>query len=400
MSDPLGVEPRPAAPGDAIPDWLPSFRAEFPLLRRLTYLQTGSLSPLAASVRAATIDMLDDAGSVRLAGQQDFAACHQRAEAARAHLAAFLNVRPEQIGWTSNTSLALRHALDQVDWQSGNVLISSDTEHVGTRAARDGLAARSGVRHAIVPACDGDDAFLSAFAATLAREPDARMALLSHVSCQDGRRLPVKEAVCLAHRAGVPVLVDAAQSIGQFPVDVTDIGCDWCVGSGHKWLLSPPGLAYLIAKDVRAFRSRFLLPASIDGTSEEPMGRRLEVGIEGWATRAGLDAGLTLLASIGLDEIERHVAILSDRLRDGLAALPGYEVVTPRGRGASSGITSFTVAGGDPGATRAVVDTLWDRERIFVKYQPERPVVRVSVAAFNTAEEIDHLLVALESLSA
>jgi selenocysteine lyase/cysteine desulfurase len=343
--------------------------------------------------------MLDDAGSVRLAGTQDFAACHQRAEAARAHLAAFLNVKPEQIGWTSNTSLALRHALDQVDWQPGDVLISTDAEHVGTRAARDGLSARSDVRHAIVPACEGDDAFLSAFAETLNRESGARMALLSHVSCQDGRRLPIKEAVVLAHKAGVPVAIDAAQSIGQFPVDVTDIGCDWCVSSGHKWLLSPPGLAYVIAKDVRSFRSRFLLPASIDGTSEDPMARRLEIGIEGWATRAGLDVGLTLLESIGLDHLEAYVSSLSDRLRDGLATLPRYEVVTPRGCGASSGITSFTVAGGDPDATRATVDTLWNRERIFVKYQPERPVIRVSIAAFNTAEEIDRLLAALESLS-
>lgn len=381
------------------PEWALPFRAEFPLLRRLTYLQTGSLSPLAASVRAATIDMLDDAGSIRLAGQQEFAACHQRAEAGRAHLARFLNVNTQQIGWTSNTSLALRHALDQVEWQPGDALISTDTEHVGTRAARDGLTVRSGVRHAIVPACEGDDAFLSAFAATLAREPAARMALLSHVSCQDGRRLPVKEAVRLAHEAGVPVAIDAAQSIGQFAVDVADVGCDWCVGSGHKWLFSPPGLAYVIARDVRAFRSRFLLPASIDGTSEEPMGRRLEIGIEGWATRAGLDAGLTLLESIGMDALETYVAGLSDRLRDGLDALPGYDVVTPRGCGASSGITSFTVAGGDPTATRQVVEALWERERIFVKYQPERPVVRVSIAAFNTVEEIDRLLAALESLS-
>lgn len=384
----------------AAPVWQPGFRAEFPILERLTYLQTGSLSPLANTVRAATIEMLDDAGNFRLAGSREFAACHQRAEEARVHLARFLNVTPEQIGWTSNTSLAIRHAFAQIDWRPGDVLISTDTEHVGTRAARDGLTARYGVRHAIVPAMEGNEAFLDAFAATLEREQEARLVFLSHVSCQDGRRLPVKEATRLAHAAGVPAAVDAAQSIGQFLVDLADLDCDWCLASGHKWLFSPPGLAYVIAKESRAFTSDFLLPAVIDGSSDLPMGRRLEIGIEGWATRAGLDAGLTLLEAIGMAEIERYVAGLSERLRAGLSALANCELLTPRGLGQSSGITSFMVAGGDEAKTRAVVDGLWERERIFVKYQMERPMVRVSVAAFNTEEEIDRLLAALEPLVA
>lgn len=382
------------------PAWQPAFRAEFPILERLTYFQTGSLSPLANSVRAATIDMLDDAGNLRLAGQREFAACCQRAEDARAHLARFLNVAPGQIGWTSNTSLAIRHAFAQIDWRPGDVLITTDAEHVGTRAAQDGLAARFGVRSAIVPATNGDDAFLDAFAETLERETSARLVFLSHVSCQDGRRLPVKEAARLAHAAGVPVAVDAAQSIGQFPVDLADLDCDWCLASGHKWLFSQPGLAYVIAKDVRAFKTDFLLPAVIDGSSELPMSRRMEIGIEGWAARAGLDAGLTLLEAIGMAEIEGYVAGLSERLRAGLAAMPNCELLTPRGFGESSGITSFMVAGGDEARTRAVVDGLWERERIFVKYQIERPMVRVSVAAFNTADEIDRLLTTLEPLVA
>ena len=377
--------------------WQAAFRAEFPVLERLTYLQTGSLSPLANSVRAATIDMLDDAGNFRLAGQREFAACHQRAEGARAHLARFLNVKPEQIGWTTNTSLAIRFALAQVEWKPGDVLISTDTEHVGTRAARDGLTARWGVRHAVVPAGDGDDAFLDAFAKTLKKEPAARLVFLSHVSCQDGRRLPVSDAVRLAHAAGAPVAIDGAQAVGQFPVNIAAIGCDWYLGSGHKWLFSPPGLAYVYAKDVHRFRTDFLLPDP-DRDPETPMARRMEIGIEGWAQRAGLDAGLTLLESIGMEEIEAYVSDLSDHLRNGLADLPNYAVVTPFGLDCSSGITSFTVAGGNVDATHAIVDSLWEKERIFIKHQSERPVVRVSIAAFNTQEEIDQLLEILKSL--
>jgi selenocysteine lyase/cysteine desulfurase len=382
----------------APPAWQPAFRAEFPVLERLTYLQSGSLTPLANSVRAATIDMLDDAGNFRLAGQVEFAGCHQRAEAARAHLASFLNTRPEQIGWTSNTSLAIRFALGQIDWKPEDVLISTDMEHVGTAAALAGLAARWGVRHALVPTADGDDAFLGAFAETLRREPGARLVFLSHVSCRDGRRLPVKEAVRLAHAAGIPVAIDGAQAVGQFVVDVAAIGADWYLGSGHKWLFSPPGLAYVIAKDAKSFRSDFLLPASIDGSSDLPMGRRMEIGIEGWASRAGLDAGLTMLETIGMSEIEGYVAGLSGHLRDGLAEMPGLALVTPSEFGCSSGITSFTVAGGDSDLTHAVVDAAWEKERIYIKYQFERPVVRVSIAAFNTGDEIDRLLNVLRSL--
>jgi selenocysteine lyase/cysteine desulfurase len=379
-----------------LPIWQPAFRAEFPLPEGVTYLQTGSLSPLANSVRAATIDMLDDAGARRIAGTQEFASCHRRAEDVRAHLAAFLGVTPEQIGWTSNTSLAIRHAFAQIDWRPGDLLITTDTEHIGTRAACDGLAARFDVRTVVVPEGVDDDAFLYAFTETLRAHPAARLVFLSHVSCQDGRRLPVAEVVRLAHAAGIPVAIDGAQAVGQFPVDVAAIGSDWYLGSGHKWLFSPPGLAYVIARNVAAFRSDFLLPAPSTG-ADLPMGRRMEIGIEGWAVRAGLDAGLRMLETIGMREIERYVAGLSARLRAGLAALPNCALLTPAEPGRSSGITGFTVANADPDRTRFVVDAAWERARIHIKYQVERPAVRVSVAAFNTAAEIDRLLDLLAS---
>jgi selenocysteine lyase/cysteine desulfurase len=105
---------------------------------------------------------------------------------------------------------------------------------------------------------------------------------------------------------------------------------------------------------------------------------------------------LDLLTGIGFDRIEERMRELSERFRGGIDAIPDVANVGPRAWTLSSGITTFAFADHTEARCRAVVTSLRDDHRIVTKYRPEVCGVRVSIAAFNTAEEVDRLLNVLE----
>ncbi|HET9014893.1 MAG TPA: aminotransferase class V-fold PLP-dependent enzyme [Thermomicrobiaceae bacterium] len=381
-------------------DWQEDLRAQFPICDRAAYFQTGTLCPLAGPVRDAVDGCLDQEGDAGLTGSAALAAMFADAEAARARLASFLGARPEQIAWTSNTSLAIRYVLDATPWQPGDRILTTDTEHVGTRSALAALTERHGVEPVVVPAGRDTDEVLGRLEQAL-REPDRiRLLFLSQVSCQDGRCLPVHEAVERAHRAGVAVAIDGAQSAGQLPVDLARLGCDYFVGSGHKWLLGPHGIGYLYVRDEAGYWPAFSLvprPASEDVTGADaiPLRRRIEIGTESLALRAGLDAALRLLDAAGLERIGRHVRGLRRTLVEGLGEIPGVEVLAPRYGAEASGIVAFRVDGYDLGALQRAVDALWESASVVVKAQQDSAAIRVSLAGFNTGDEVARLIAAI-----
>ncbi|MFQ5858355.1 MAG: aminotransferase class V-fold PLP-dependent enzyme [Anaerolineae bacterium] len=389
--------------------WQPAFRAEFPLLQKVSYFQTGSVAPLSNTVREAVIHTLDAEGDAGLTSPRLLENLGPQIEATRAHLAAFLGVSSTELGWTNNATMAIHYVIGSIQWQPDDVLVTSSTEHISTRTLQQGLAQRRGVRNVIVPVEEGDQPFLRSLEQTLDREHQTRLLLLSHVSCLDGRRLPVAEATRLAHAHGVPVLVDGAQAVGQFPVNISDVGCDFYAGSARKWLLGPAGLGFLYVTQARLdrfFPDFVMAPGDTPPESQEEqadslsVARRTEIGTQSLATRAGLDAALTLLETVGLTTIERYVARLSAHLRTGLQALPGISILTPLGNQQSSGITSFTLPDNDLDHVQHAVSELGERARVVVKVQLEFPAVRVSIAAFNTQDDVERLLQGLSSLLA
>ena len=155
----------------------------------------------------------------------------------RRQMAGFLGVRPEHLAWTSNTSQAMQRVLRSADWRPGDEIVVSSAEHVGTQDVCRALERHRGVVVRTFPADEGDDALLSGLEAALTGR--ARLVCLSQVSTLDGRRLPAREAAGLARARGVPLMLDGAQAVGQFPVEIPALGCDYYIASGHKWLLGP-----------------------------------------------------------------------------------------------------------------------------------------------------------------
>ncbi len=378
-------------------------REDLPLTRRLAYFQTGSYGPTPDSVLKVVAETMAFQSRHGSASPRVTGILLDQERRVRTQLAEILGVLPEHLAWTSNTSQAMQRVLRSVDWRAGDEIVVSSAEHVSTQDACRALERHRGVVVKTFPAEFGDDALLSGLEAAL--EGPVRLVCLSQVSTLDGRRLPAREAAGLARSRGVPLMLDGAQAAGQFPVEIPALDCDYYIASGHKWLLGPLGVGFLwVAPDwLTEFRPDFIPDSSAWLKPEDPpppvtAALRSELGTHNYALRIGLGRALEIMDALGPDRIELYVQELVQFLFDELKARPGIRIVTPTKPGLASGLVALEFQELEEIGLRRLIDDLLD-QGIVVKYQPERPSLRVSVAAFNTQEEILRLLDALDALT-
>jgi selenocysteine lyase/cysteine desulfurase len=381
-------------------------RADIALTRDFAYFQTGSQGPVPDSTQRVMGAILKEENGAALGGTRRYAALGQRAERARQALAALLNVSADELTWTLNTSSAIRLAVLSLPWQAGDRLAISATEHTSTRGLAKGLEKILGCEKTVIPVGDGPtyspEAFLSQLDTLLT--PDHRLLILSQVSCIDGRRLPVVEATRLAHQRGVKVLVDGAQSVGQFPVDVAQIDPEFFAGSMHKWLLGPAGIGYLFVarRQLPEFDPYLTLhpqPCDPDGASRPLTAAGLtEIGTQSMSLRMGTGHAVEIASRIGLQRIEGRARDLTAQLRDGLRQIEGFQILTPAAWEQASGITSLAFPGHSADQVRTLIQRIWHKYRVVVKFQNEFSGIRISIAAFNSQEEVERLLLALADL--
>ena len=200
-------------------------------------------------------------------------------------------------------------------------------------------------------------------------------------------------------------MLDGAQAVGQFPVNLPALGCDYYIASGHKWLLGPLGVGFLwVSPDRLAdFRPDFIPDASTwlkPGDPSPPVtaALRSELGTHNYALRIGLGRALEIMEALGPGRIQWQVQELVQFLFGELETFPSVRIVTPMKPGLAAGLLAVELKDlGETGLRRLIDDLL--EQGIVVKYQPERPALRISVAAFNTREEVLRLLNALDTLT-
>lgn len=233
--------------------------------------------------------------------------------------------------------------------------------------------------------------------------PRTRLIASSQVSCVSGTRVPARELCALASEHGALSLLDGAQAVGQFPVDVGALGCDFYVGNGHKWLHGPKGTGFLYVRrdclDTLAAThvgaGAFEGPLDLADLRPVPSARRYEYATRSYGTYAALGAAIDWLEGLGWDRLERRLAHLSGYLKGRLRDVPGLTLVSPEPWEHSSALVSFTLDGVE---SARIKDRLWDEARIRSRTFPDRPLVRISTAHFNTEAEFDLLVDSLNAL--
>lgn len=192
--------------------------------------------------------------------------------------------------------------------------------------------------------------------------PDTRFVALSHASNVTGTVQRLREISQITRAAGVPLIVDAAQSIGHLPIDVQRDGIDFLACPGHKALLGPLGTGFLY---IRPGMEKILRPLRRGGTgsqSEQPtqpesMPDKFESGSHNVLGIAGLNAGVQWVLQRGVEKIFEHDRNLIGTFIEGLADLPTLKYFGPRGVRDRIGVFSIRIDGLDPQELSTILES-------------------------------------------
>jgi cysteine desulfurase family protein len=243
---------------------------------------------------------------------------------------------------TVSINLVLRGFLNP-----GDTVVTTGLEHNAVMRPLRALE-KSGVK-VIVAACNPDGAFsLEQWKKALPKK--ITLAVITHASNVTGEIIPVAEAARLSRRAGALVLVDAAQTAGCVPIDMTAMGVDFLAFTGHKHLLGPQGTGGLVLG--ARINSGRLKPLICGGTGsqsdseEQPdfLPDTFESGTLNGPGIAGLGAGIAWLQKRGMVRVQRQLNILTRRLLQGLALIPGIKIYGPAEDRPRAAAVSFTLA--------------------------------------------------------
>jgi selenocysteine lyase/cysteine desulfurase len=351
-------------------------RAEFPVLERVAYLNSGTNGPVTArAVEAARAELERESAEGR-AGMPHFERIVELGEGLRRGVAGLFGCEADEVALTRSTTDGMNAALTALELGPGDEVLTSDEEHPGLLAPLAAHQARRGFELRSAPFAELANAV----------GPRTKLVACSHVSWVNGQ---VVDTAALA-AVDALVLLDGAQGLGAVPTPMRELGCDFYGAAGQKWLCGPDGSGFLYVRgDLCAelpvpWPSYMTLadPASPLESEPQPGARRFDLGFSAPLYAWSLSA-LETLAAAGWDAVQARGPDLATRLADELADR-GAEVA-PRGR---STLVSWRSV--DPEAESA---RLGDAG-VLVRHIPGRGLVRASVGAWSSEEDLERLLAA------
>jgi cysteine desulfurase/selenocysteine lyase len=318
-------------------------------------------------------------------------------------LARLIGASRDEIACVENATRAWDMAFYSFRFAPGDRILTGRAEYASNWIALRQVAQKTGAEVEVVP----DDEHGQFDVAALESMLDERVKLVSlvHVPTQGGLVNPAAEVGRVTRRAGVPLLLDACQSVGQLPVDVEAIGCDILSATGRKFLRAPRGTGFLY---VRKGLIEELEPPFLDmhAASWQPDGgyaiRDDARRFENWETyvagKIALGVAADYALEVGLDAIWERDRALAERLRRLLDEVPG---ITVRDQGATRGaIVTFQLADRraadlrDALAAARVNVSVTEAEsaRLDLDGRGIDELVRASVHYFNTEQDVDRLV--------
>lgn len=380
-------------------DKLVSFRKQFPALQNKQYLNFGAQGVMSSRTIDAicqSYEFVQETGP--LSGKM-FEWIISQCDATKVLLAENFGGAAQDYALTQNATEGCNIALWGFDWQPGDSLLLTDSEHNGVVAAAKQLSKRRGVaiNYCKIEAPDSHEEILKKVAECLKLRP--KMFVFSHVLWNNGKVLPAKEIAKLCKQSDCIAVIDGAQSAGVLPIDVNDIGADAYAITGHKWIGGPEGIGALhIRKEILDLIHPTFVgwrSTKYDGSENPPFlegASRFEVATSPFPLLKGLMTALNVHQEVG-SSLERYNTILSiaAQLRSSIEQLPGLKLVCPI---QESSLVSFTLEKGKPSA---LVQTLEEKYKIIVRTIPSPHCIRASINYFSAQEALD-LSAALKDL--
>jgi cysteine desulfurase family protein len=328
----------------------------------------------------------------------------------RRSLASLFGFRdPSRLAFTLNATEALNLAMYGL-LRPGNRVVTTSMEHNAVSRPLFALAER-GVEVVSLPCASDGSLDLDDLDRELRSAP-TRLVAMTHASNVCGTILPISGAADLAHRHGALLLVDAAQTAGVLPIDVTEQSIDLLAFPGHKGLLGPTGTGGLFVApgvDLRPLRQGGTGTRSELLVQPNEMPYALEAGTVNTVGIAGLGAALRVLKATGVEAVRARESVIVARLLAGLQEIKGVTIhglIDPAQRVA---VVSVTLQGWEPIDVGAALDSAFGiAVRSGLHCAPlahrtlgtfPRGTVRLAPGFSTTEEEIDQTLIALRELS-
>ncbi len=332
-------------------------------------------------------------------------------EAAREKVKRFINAKePAECifvrGTTEGVNL-VAHSYGHKFISEGDEILISRMEHHSNIIPWQMAAERRGAKIRVIPMNERGELIIDEYENLLSER--TKMVAVTHVSNSLGTVNPIREIVATAHKFGVPVLVDAAQSVPHFPVDVQDLDADFYIFSGHK-MFGPTGSGVLYGK--REWLDKMppyqtgggmIRTVSFEGTTFAPIPDKFEAGTPSIAAGIGLGAAIDYINAIDFRAAADYEHELLEYATGLLADIPGVKIIGTAANKAS--VLSFTIDGIHPHD----IGTILDQQGIAIRagHHCAQPVMqffdvpataRASFAFYNTREEVDKLADAVEKV--
>ena len=362
-------------------------------------------------MQAAILRHLD--AEAALGGYEAADAARDAADAAYAAVARLLGTDSSRIAMAQSSTVAFAEALTAFDLGAGDVIVTSRADYASNQIMYLSLARRRGVE--IIRADDLPEGGV---------DPDSVRRFVTHrrpalvaltwVPTNSGLVQDVEAVGAVCRDADVPYLVDACQAVGQMPVDVNRIGCDYLAATARKFLRGPRGMGFLYVAERATRRGDFPLLVDMHGatwTAADAFeladgARRFEKWEMSYALLLGLGAAAEYALDVGLETARDRSWALAERARERLAALGGTRVLD-RGR-VRCAIATAAFEGHDgaslklrlrergintssPGREDAVID---------MDAKGASTALRISPHYYNTDDEVDRAVEALAELIA
>ena len=377
-------------------------RRQIPALDKSIYMNTGGSGPMPRSAIDVIRDTYETAGTQGPDIPTVRGPIREQFEETRKTVARFFGVTPEEIALLRSVSEGLSTVAYGMEWSPGDEVIVTDEEHPSGIMIWLSLAEQKGIKVKKLRLVNDKTELLAGLDRLITGR--TRLLCLSHVTTDTGTRLPAAEICSMAHDRGVPVAYDAAQSAGQFPIDLAAIDCDFYACTGHKWLLGGWGTGIFYVKREWVERLNISWTGSQAGTWDRDTdelqfadtAHRFEFGGRHDPLYNAMGNAIEFLDSTGLSDIEARVRVLTDRLKAGIAETSGVALRSPESPEFSTGIVTFSVNGltGDD-----LNSQMWERWRVLGRAALKHSAMRLSTAFFTSDQEIDTVISAMGTLA-
>jgi cysteine desulfurase / selenocysteine lyase len=398
-----------------------TIRKDFPVLDRqvhwrpLVYLDSAATSQKPRSVIEAVSRVYEECNANVHRGVHALAEeSTERYEQARGKIARFVGADPRGLVFTRNATEAfniLAYSWARVRLGEGDIVLSTQMEHHANIVPWQLVQPEAGFDLRYVPVTEGGTLDMDAFDEIVA-SGRVKLFTVSAMSNVVGTINPVAEMAAKVRAANgdAIVVVDGAQSVPHMPTDMLALDADFLCFSGHK-MLGPTGVGALAGKpelleSMQPFMGggEMITNVTLEGTTFNEVPYRFEAGTPAYAEAVGLGAAVDYLTALGMDDVRAHEREIVAAAIPALEAIGGVTVHGPSDPDARGAAISFAIEGLHPHD----IGTIMDREGVAVRagHHCAKPLVRslgsaattrASFYLYNTVEEIDALVAAIET---